>query len=51
MARAAEGERAMSRRKPPEMAATAGFTARARVCVCSAREVLGKCSRERRGGG
>lgn len=34
MARAAEAEGALSERKQPEMAAAAGFTAGARVCVC-----------------
>lgn len=38
MARATEGERAWSKRKRPEMAAAAGFTARARVCVFSKRD-------------
>lgn len=42
MARATEGERALSKRKQPEMAAAAGFTARARECVCLAGEIQGK---------
>jgi len=38
MAWATEGGRALSKRKQPEMAAAAGFTARARVCVFSKRD-------------
>lgn len=38
MARAAEGERALSKRKQPQMAAAAGFMAGARVCVFSKRD-------------
>lgn len=48
MARAAERESALSRRKQPEMVAAAGFMARAGACVCLAREIQRKNSR--RGG-
>lgn len=38
MARAAERESALSRRKQPEMVAAAGFMARAGVCVFGERD-------------
>lgn len=49
MARAAERESALSKRKQPEMVAAAGFTARARVCVFSKRDTERESSGE--GGG